>query len=82
MAYDERLAMFERYIHTNRCSDENGWFAFFMPNGTIDDDMFECRSTGCETEEEAIRLLIQAACKDIRKAEGMTEAHNEQASRQ
>ncbi len=50
-----RLKMFEKYIHTNNCSDEGGWFAFFT-RGEVD-DLPEWRVNGCETEEEAVSKL-------------------------
>lgn len=75
----DELVMFRRYIHTNECSDENGWFASFCPEGKFNDEMFEYRSTGCETEEQAVQLLIKAACRDIRNMEQVGSGNQEQA---
>jgi hypothetical protein len=60
----ERLAVYEKYIHVNRCSDEGGWFAYFCPNGSATksyDKMRDCDLfvNGCDSEEEAIQVLIQ-----------------------
>jgi hypothetical protein len=70
MAYDERLAMFERLIHTNNCSDEGGWFAYFTPNSATE-NYDESRRiglyvNGCDTEEEAVRRLIAIAFVTVR----------------
>jgi hypothetical protein len=62
-----RLDMFERYIHTNNCSDEGGWFAFFVPPNSDINSSFEGSEAiglyvnGCESEEEAVSELIQLA---------------------
>jgi hypothetical protein len=62
-----RLDMFERYIHTNNCSDEGGWFAFFVPNGDDINGAYEAARTiglyvnWCESEEEAVAKLIDLA---------------------
>lgn len=63
---EERLQIFEKYIHTNACSDECGWFAFFTPNGTID-DLPDWRVNGCDTEEEAIRELVKLAATALQE---------------
>lgn len=43
-------------IHTNECSDECGWFAFW---DTDDDADYENRVNGCATEDEAIVALLE-----------------------
>lgn len=65
-----QLAMFEKYIHTNECSDEGGWFAFFTPE---EDSLSRCEMmqpgmyvNGRETEEEAVQELVRMACQAIR----------------
>lgn len=64
---EKRLRMFEKYIHTNNCSDEGGWFAYFCPDGSAAesyDVMKGCGLlvNGCDCEEEAINVLIQTVC--------------------
>jgi len=59
--------MFERYIHTNECSDEGGWFAYFVldndANGSFDlMDMSGLKVNGCATEEEAVKELVELVC--------------------
>ena len=64
---EERLKIFEKYIHTNACSDEGGWFAFFVRPGESINDAYETAGdirpyvNGCETEDEAVGLLIELA---------------------
>lgn len=43
-------------IHTNECSDECGWFAFWDTDNDAD---FENRVNCCATEEEAIVALLE-----------------------
>ena len=57
---EERLALFEKYIHVCACSDEGGYFAFFTPSGEID-DLPDWRINGCQTEEEAVQRLCEQA---------------------
>lgn len=62
---EARLEMFESFIHTNECSDEGGWFAFFTPNGEIGmcDYMKDgIYVNGCASEREAVQALIKLAC--------------------
>lgn len=62
------VMMFERYIHTNECSDEGGWFAFFTPNADGDCEMMQpgLYVNGRETEEEAVRELVKMACQALK----------------
>jgi len=64
---NDRLQMFERYIHLNACSDTNGWFGYFCPNGDANEsyDVMEEEHLmifSCETEEEALQELIKLVC--------------------
>lgn len=54
------LSAIRRVIHTNECSDEAGWFAFWQlqPNAYTDED-FSNRVNGCESEAEAIEQLLR-----------------------
>lgn len=59
--------MFERYIHTNSCNDEGGWFAYFCPDGNATTAFDEAQKSGLytngwETEEQAVKQLIRIAC--------------------
>ncbi len=65
----KRLNAFQPYIHTNACSDEAGWFAFFTPNGLAEMDLPEWRVNGCETEAEAVRELTQRAVDALENAQ-------------
>lgn len=62
----ERLQMFERLIHTNSCSDEGGWFAFFTPNGPDDMSAFTQRVNGCQSEEEALTELVKWVVEELK----------------
>lgn len=70
MSDDQRLRVFEEYIHTNACSDEGGYFAFFTPGrdaeGNPDHGFFDERVSGCASEEEAIHELAKLAAEAIR----------------
>lgn len=72
----DRLEIFERYIHTNSCSDEGGWFAFFTPSGVVD-DLPDWRVNGYETEAEAVESLSHRAVNHL---EALPEAEKELAA--
>jgi hypothetical protein len=49
-----------RLIHTNECSDEGGWFAFWQPREGEDfDALFAERVNGCATEAEAVARFLE-----------------------
>jgi len=59
-----RLSKYEKYIHTNCCSDEGGWFAYPCPDGNATQSFDEMADAGlmvnnCETEEQAIQELVK-----------------------
>ncbi|HWT01165.1 MAG TPA: hypothetical protein VN256_13030 [Pyrinomonadaceae bacterium] len=62
---EARLSIFDKFIHTNECSDEGGWFAYFMPDGETTPDSFELRVSGYDTEEEAVQALIKKAFEKL-----------------
>lgn len=76
---EERRRTLEKYIHTNCCSDECGWFAFFTPSGTIGFDLPDYRVNGRETEEEAIQALVEMAVKAITESAELARLREQKA---
>lgn len=54
-----------KLIHTNECSDEGGWFAYWTPNGQTEDRYFDRRVSGFESEAEAVEALIVTAIEQL-----------------
>jgi len=60
MAKDDRATVeaIRRVLHTNECSDECGWFAYWSPDGFTDEE-FARRVNGCESEAQAIEEFLR-----------------------
>jgi hypothetical protein len=57
-------------IHTNACSDENGWFAFWQPDeGDDPEKLFGERVTQCDNEAQAVERFLRTVKSRLQQAE-------------